>query len=103
MTHTGAVPHRRRTDRWWVKIALALIITGGSVTSGYYTAMAAVGDRERSLLERIARLEAQRESDYKGIIGRLDDLKEQQATGRQESRADINGIRDEMFRIIRNK
>ncbi len=99
------LPQRRRSgDRsgWKLKVAGLIIGLLGTIASGYYSGLAAVGDRERSLLDRIAKLEGQRESDHKAVMGRLDDLKEQFAQQRTDTRADINGIRDEILRIIRS-
>ena len=99
--HRSAHPNRRRTDRWWVKIVLALIVAAGTVASGYYSGLAAIGDRERGLLERIVKLETQRESENKAIMARLDELKEQVTEQRRDARADVNGIRDEIMRMLR--
>lgn len=97
-------PRRRSGDSgsWKLKLVIGIIGLAGTAVSGYTTAMVAIGDRERALLERIVKLETQRESENKAIIARLDELKTQMTEQRQDTRADINRIRDEMIRILRN-
>lgn len=100
------LPHRRRSGDsagHWMKIAFALVGLATTLGGGYWSGLQAIGDRERSLLERIVRLETSRENEYKAIMARLDELQAAQIRSDQAARADLNGIRDEIIRIIRNQ
>lgn len=100
-----ADPRRRvgsRSDRSWKgKAVIAFVGLASTIVSGYYSGLAAVGDRDRAQIERIAKLEERVENQYKSIVARLDEQKAREEQNRQDARADINGIRDEIMRMLR--
>lgn len=97
----AAQPRRRRTDSRWLK-ALGLVVgLATTVVTGYYSGIAAVGDRDRAQGERIAAVETRVEDHYKAIIGRLDQIEARQAEDRRDTRADYQRIRDEILQILR--
>ncbi len=75
-----------------------MISTGAT---GYWTALQAVGDRERALLVQIASIEARQEEQYKALNQRLVDVRDEFSDAKSEIRADINGAREEIMRILR--
>ena len=101
--HRPRSPHRRRTDGWKVRVALAFIALLSTVGGGYFSGLTAVGDRDRAQQDRLAQLETRVEDHYKAILARLDELKADQREDRQAARADINGIHDEIMRILRER
>jgi len=90
-----------RRSNWKGSLALALVGLMTTVVSGYYSGLAAIGDRDRAQIERVGKLEERVENHYKAIMARLDDQAAREETNRQDARADVNAIRDEIMRMLR--
>lgn len=81
---------------WKLTAIMALIGTAGGGGAGYYSGLAAIGERVRAV-------EVRQEEQYKALIQRIDDVGQRTRAGHDDIRMDLNGIRSEIMAILKER
>jgi hypothetical protein len=79
---------------WKLTIIMTLISTVGGGASGYYSGLAAIGERVRAV-------EVRQEEQYKALGARIDQITVSTREGTNDIRTDLNGIRGELMAILK--
>lgn len=84
------------TSDWKLKIIMALIGIVGGGGAGYYSGLAAIGERVRAA-------EVRQDEQYKALMFRIDDLRGEVRDMKTDMKADINGTRAEIMGILKER
>lgn len=79
-----------------LKIIMALIGIVGGGGAGYYSGLAAIGERVRAA-------EVRQDEQYKALMQRVDDLRDDVRELRTDMKSDINGTRAEIMGILKER
>ena len=100
-THRRPVSSGRRAgDRgsmakdWKLTVIMTLISTIGGGSAGYYSGLAAIGERVRAT-------EVRQEEQFKALSDRISQVTQTTREGQNDIRSDLNGIRGELMAILK--
>ena len=79
-----------------LKLALALVGLAVSGVTGYYSALAAIGERVRAV-------EVRQEEQYHALLDRIDQVGQRTRQGHEDIRMDLNGVRGEILAILKER
>jgi hypothetical protein len=79
-----------------VKVGLAAVGIVLSGVTGYFTSLAAIGERVRAA-------EVRQEEQYKLLMIRIDEVGSRTQQGHDDIREDLNGIHSEIMRILEKR
>ncbi len=79
---------------WKLTIIMTLISTVGGGSAGYYSGLAAIGERVRAV-------EVRQEEQFKTLADRINAVSVSTREGTNDIRTDLNGIRGEIMQILR--
>lgn len=78
------------------KIALAILGLIISGVTGYFSSLAAIGERVRAT-------EVRQEEQYRSIMTRIDEIGSRTRQGHEDIRHDLDGIRQEIMRLLERR
>lgn len=96
-------PRRRLTDNWKKTLAIGALGLASTVVSGYYSGITAVGDRDRSMGERVAAVEVAQAEQYKALLELINQGDRNAHRRAEEIRGDLNAIRAEIMNILKER
>lgn len=79
-----------------LKIGMAVMGLVVSGVTGYYSGLAAIGERVRAV-------EVRQEEQYRALFDRIDQVGQRTRQGHDEIRMDLNGIRGEILAILKER
>lgn len=79
---------------WKLTLIMTLVSTIGGGGAGYYSGLAAIGERVRAV-------EVRQEEQFRALGDRIDGITITTREGQNDIRADLNGIRSELMSIVR--